>query len=89
VLSIANSGVVIDAGEVERLLEPFQRLGVRGTGSPEPEGYGLGLSIVRAIAGAHGASLDTRAQPHGGLAVTVTWPSADQRPTITDASSSA
>jgi signal transduction histidine kinase len=75
-LSVTNSGVVIDPGEVQRLLEPFQRLGVRGTGPPDGEGYGLGLSIVRAITRAHGASLDARAQPKGGLAVTVTWPPA-------------
>jgi signal transduction histidine kinase len=76
VLSVSNSGIVIDAGEVARLLEPFQRLGVRtGNGA---EGYGLGLSIVRAIAAAHGASLDARARPEGGLAVTVSWPPPQQ-----------
>ena len=38
-------------------------------------GPGLGLSIVRAIADAHDADLTPRAQPAGGLAVTVRFPS--------------
>jgi signal transduction histidine kinase len=72
-VSVMNTGVVIEPDEVDRLFEPFQRLGVRGAGSG-PEGYGLGLSIVRAIANAHSASVVASAQPAGGLAVTVSWP---------------
>jgi signal transduction histidine kinase len=72
-LSVANTGIVIEHDEVERLFEPFQRLGVRGAGSGA-EGYGLGLSIVRAIANAHAASVVATAQPEGGLALTVSWP---------------
>ena len=39
-----------------------------------PGGHGLGLSIVRAIATAHGATIAARARPGGGLAVDVTFP---------------
>jgi signal transduction histidine kinase len=60
------------AGQVERLLQPFQRLA--GVRTPNGDGYGLGLSIVRAIAAAHGATLTTRAQPEGGLDIEVTFP---------------
>lgn len=35
--------------------------------------HGLGLSIVRAIAVAHDASIDAVPQPDGGLAVTVSF----------------
>jgi signal transduction histidine kinase len=70
VLSVANSGEMIPATEVERLFEPFQRLdtarGVDANGH-----HGLGLSIVRAIATAHGATVTARPRPTGGLEVTV------------------
>jgi signal transduction histidine kinase len=73
VLSVWNSGILIDDGELSRLFEPFQRLVVRGRAADD-EGYGLGLSIVRAIANAHGASVDARVRPEGGLTMTVSWP---------------
>ena len=72
-LWVANSGPVIPPSEVDRLFEPFQR---GGTDRPDENGdhHGLGLSIVRAIAIAHDATLTARAQPEGGLAVTATFP---------------
>ena len=69
VLSVANSGQVIPAAEVDRLFQPFQRLGPRP--ARRDGGHGLGLSIVRAIATAHGATIGARALPGGGLAVDV------------------
>jgi signal transduction histidine kinase len=73
-LSISNSGPIVPPAETDRLLQPFQRLACdRDTGD---EGLGLGLSIVHAIAIAHGATLTTNAQPHGGLAVEVSFPTA-------------
>jgi signal transduction histidine kinase len=54
------------------LFEPFRRGGAHRTGvgvSP-----GLGLSIVDAIAAAHGAELQAVARPEGGLAVEVRYP---------------
>ncbi|HWF54950.1 MAG TPA: ATP-binding protein [Solirubrobacteraceae bacterium] len=69
VLSVINTGPEIPAGEMARLLEPFQRLqgGRSGVGGH----FGLGLSIARAIALAHDAELDAEPRPGGGLAVTV------------------
>lgn len=66
-----NTGPVVPPGEVERLVQPFQRLGRDRTG---PDGHGLGLAIVRAIAGAHGAALRVTARPEGGLDVEVAFP---------------
>jgi len=63
---------VIPAERLGRLFQPFGRAGgerIRHTG-----GHGLGLAIVQAIAGAHGATLTPRAQPDGGLDVEVTFP---------------
>jgi signal transduction histidine kinase len=77
VLSVANTGPVIPPAEVDRLFHPFQRLNGRRT--HHRNGHGLGLSIVRAIASAHGASIDAKANPHGGLTITLTFPSLSDR----------
>jgi len=70
VLSVANSGLAIPPTEVDRLFRPFERLGPR---LARRDGHGLGLSIVRAIAAAHGAVIAARARAGGGLAVDVTF----------------
>jgi signal transduction histidine kinase len=72
VLSVANSGTVIAPAELERLQRPFQRLGAERIS--QGDGHGLGLSIVDAIATAHGASLAVSPQPAGGLHVEVRFP---------------
>jgi signal transduction histidine kinase len=69
---VANSGPLIPPGEVTRLLAPFQRL--RAGRGERRDGHGLGLSIVSAIAAAHGAALRADALPGGGLAVQVLFP---------------
>jgi signal transduction histidine kinase len=72
VVSVANSGQVIAPAEVDRLLQPFQRLGTRS--ARRGEGHGLGLSITAAITAAHDADLTLRPRPGGGLAVRVVFP---------------
>ncbi|MBS1676442.1 MAG: HAMP domain-containing histidine kinase, partial [Actinobacteria bacterium] len=72
-LSVANDGAVIPAAEVERLLEPFQRLGTDRT-APSDGHHGLGLSIVRAVAAAHHATLLAEPRPEGGLLVKIGFP---------------
>ena len=71
-LAIGNTGAVIPPGEVDRLFQPFQRLGTERVG--HVGGNGLGLGIVRAIAGVHGARLTTNARPDGGLDIQVRFP---------------
>jgi K+-sensing histidine kinase KdpD len=39
------------------------------------DGHGLGLSIVRAITTAHGASITAEPLPEGGLRISVAFPS--------------
>jgi signal transduction histidine kinase len=73
-LSVANSGPVIPPEQVARLFQPFQRLTSTHNGHAGDRGLGLGLSIVEAIAAAHGATLTTRPQPGGGLTVQVSFP---------------
>jgi signal transduction histidine kinase len=79
VLSIGNSGEPIPARTVERLVEPFERLSGNRVGEDNGH-HGLGLSIVRAIATAHGATLAVHARQGGGLEVAVRFPAAQPGP---------
>jgi signal transduction histidine kinase len=76
VLSVTSSGQVIPAADIDRLFQPFQRLGPRPARPSRGHsgGHGLGLSIVRAIATAHGATITAQPRPAGGLAIDVTFP---------------
>jgi light-regulated signal transduction histidine kinase (bacteriophytochrome) len=58
--------------EVGRLFRPFQRLDRRRANYKD--GHGLGLSIVRAIATAHDATIFAHPMPGGGLSVSVIFP---------------
>jgi signal transduction histidine kinase len=75
VLIVANTGPVIAASAVDQLFTPFRRLSADRTASGQ--GVGLGLSIVRAIADAHAATVATRARHAGGLQIEVTFPRCD------------
>jgi signal transduction histidine kinase len=75
-LSLANTGPVIAPAEVDSLLLPFRRGGARRTRDGCDDGLGLGLSIVQAIATAHGASFGIAARPGGGLAAELSFPAA-------------
>lgn len=70
-VTVENSGPVIAPEQVERLFEPFQRLGAERL---RHDGHGLGLAIVRAIATAHGATVLPAARPDGGLLISVAFP---------------
>jgi signal transduction histidine kinase len=72
VVSVANTGPPVPATELLRLFQPFQRLDSRPGASGE--GAGLGLSIVEAIATAHGALVTARTRGGGGLELDVSFP---------------
>ncbi|MEQ4302896.1 HAMP domain-containing sensor histidine kinase [Plantactinospora sp. B6F1] len=73
---VENTGPVVAPYEISSLFEPFRRLGGdRLAGNPP--GAGLGLSIVRAIARAHGGTVEAEPRSGGGLVVTVVLPAAD------------
>ena len=78
-LVIESGGLVLDDQSVAQLAQPFRRLGVQRTGSQN--GHGLGLSIVAAVADAHGGELELHARPQGGLRVQITLPAAIATPT--------
>jgi signal transduction histidine kinase len=70
-VTVASSGAPIDPGSAAQLFEPFRQGGRSRT---ERRGSGLGLSIVAAIAAAHGGSAWAEPTPGGGLTVTVRLP---------------
>jgi signal transduction histidine kinase len=72
VLSVTNTGPVIHPDEVPGLFEPFRHRGASRTS--DGDSPGLGLSIVGAIASAHGASVWVWAPPEGGLDIQVRFP---------------
>ena len=70
VLSVADTGPGIPADERERVFDRFYRGESAGA-----TGSGLGLSIVKRVADAHGAKIDLAAPDHGtGLVCTVRFP---------------
>jgi len=78
-LVVGNTGFEVDQDDVPGLFEPFRRGGRERTGA---RGSGLGLSIVRAVCAAHGGTVSAKAQPGGGLEVTVRLPAAATTPVV-------
>ncbi|MGX9884675.1 sensor histidine kinase [Streptomyces sp. NPDC002276] len=72
VLIVSNTGPVVPAYEVDNLFEPFRRLRTERTGSDK--GVGLGLSIARSVARAHGGHISAQPREGGGLVMRVTLP---------------
>jgi signal transduction histidine kinase len=72
VIAVSNTGPLVPADEVDRLFQPFQRLGTQRL--RQPSGHGLGLAIVSAIVSVHGATLTANPRPEGGLAVRISFP---------------
>jgi hypothetical protein len=73
-LIVETDGPLLDERRVAELAQPFRRLGQERTHSQT--GHGLGLSIVAAVAAAHGGTLLLGARPQGGLRVQITLPRA-------------
>ncbi|MFC0503983.1 sensor histidine kinase [Micromonospora costi] len=71
-LTVSNTGPVVPAYDVETIFEPFRRLSGERIGGGR--GFGLGLSIVRAVARAHGGTVTAQPREGGGLVVTVSLP---------------
>lgn len=73
-LRVVNTGRPVPGYEVEKIFEPFRRLRTDRVGSAD--GAGLGLSIVRAVVGAHGGTIETVPRAKGGLSITMRVPPA-------------
>ncbi|WP_405388023.1 ATP-binding protein [Streptomyces sp. NBC_01102] len=71
-LVVSNTGPVVPAYEIDNIFEPFRRLRTERTGSDK--GVGLGLSIARSVARAHGGRIIAEPREGGGLVMRVTLP---------------
>jgi signal transduction histidine kinase len=83
-LIVENTGPLVPPYEIPSLFEPFRRMPVaerRADSAPSStgRGAGLGLSIVRSVAYAHGGVVDASPREDGGLKVWVRLPA---RPTV-------
>ncbi|MGW4205430.1 sensor histidine kinase [Streptomyces sp. NPDC004726] len=72
-VEVSNSGPAVPPYDIPSLFEPFRRLGTDRLVSAK--GAGLGLSIVRAVARAHGGTVVASPREGGGLVVTAALPS--------------
>ena len=70
VLRVVNTGAVVAPADVPRLFLPFTRINDR----THHHGFGLGLTLVKSIAGVHEGSVAATAVPTGGLDITVRLP---------------
>ena len=77
VVEVADRGPGIPAGMEEAVFERFRR----GAGVSAP-GAGLGLAISRAIARAHGGTLEARSRSGGGAVFRLSLPAAEGQPSV-------
>ncbi|MFZ0553403.1 MAG: ATP-binding protein, partial [Steroidobacteraceae bacterium] len=71
-ISVCDDGPGIPPEELEKVFEPFYRL--ESSRNRDTGGSGLGLSIARDVAQAHGGSLTLINRPEGGLEARLTLP---------------
>jgi heavy metal sensor kinase len=71
-IAVEDTGIGIDAGDQERIFEPFVRLDEAR--SRETGGTGLGLAIARSIAVAHGGRVTVQSTPKAGSRFTLELP---------------
>lgn len=81
-LSVSDEGPGIPPGDVERATERF----FRGEAARNTPGFGLGLTLVRAVAQLHGGTLALGQSRPGeaapGLQATLIMPAAEERPLL-------
>jgi signal transduction histidine kinase len=65
-ITVADSGIGIDPEALKRIFEPYF--------TTKPNGSGLGLSIARRIAEAHGGTITVESEPQRGSRFRVTLP---------------
>jgi two-component system, OmpR family, sensor kinase len=71
-IEVADSGPGMSDGEAERVFERFYR--ADQSRSRESGGVGLGLSIVAAVAAAHGGSVAAQSSPGSGATFRIMLP---------------
>jgi signal transduction histidine kinase/DNA-binding response OmpR family regulator len=70
-LSVVDTGVGIDAADLERIFEEFQQV---GDASMHHGGTGLGLALTRRLVESHGGHVEVESRPGDGSRFTVCLP---------------
>lgn len=70
-LTISDTGVGIEASDIDHIFDPFFTTRSSGTG--------LGLAVVKNIVDSHSGTIEVRRNPAGGTIVIVTFPRVDAR----------
>jgi len=73
-ISVRDTGIGIAPGDVDRVFDRFWRADAARSRTGERPGFGLGLSICRWVAEAHGGSIAVTSRPGRGSTFTVTLP---------------
>jgi signal transduction histidine kinase len=71
-ISVRDRGIGIREEDLERIFDKFYRAGSREI--PEVSGTGLGLTLVQAVAVAHGGKIDVQSSPGKGSVFTIALP---------------
>jgi signal transduction histidine kinase len=71
-VTVADTGIGIAAGDIERVLKPFEQ--VDSSLARQHQGTGLGLPLVKAIMEMHGGRLRLKSELGVGTKVTVVFP---------------
>ncbi|MBV9553322.1 MAG: response regulator [Alphaproteobacteria bacterium] len=71
-VTVADTGIGIPEGDLERVLKPFEQVG--SSFSRQHQGTGLGLPLVKAVMELHGGRLLLNSEFGVGTAVTVVFP---------------
>jgi len=77
VVEIANDGPCLTEGEEDRIFEKFYHPSPHAT-----QGFGLGLTICRAILEAHGGSIRARNRKQGGVSFMMILPKGEDAPEV-------
>jgi len=71
-ISVRDRGIGIGEEDLERIFDQFYR--ASGKEIPEVSGTGLGLTLVQAVATAHGGRVDVQSSPGKGSIFTISLP---------------
>jgi signal transduction histidine kinase len=75
-IAVRDTGAGIPDEHLPRVFDRFYKVDAARSGTDEPSGSGLGLSIVRAIIERHGGSVTARNAPEGGAIFELRLPAA-------------
>lgn len=71
-INVSNKGPGIPPEDLARLFEPFFR--TQAAESAHKSGWGLGLTVVRGIAEAHGGRVEVRSHDSDGVTFSIILP---------------